>query len=268
VTARLFVQRRNLVGLRPLAFALVALLGTVSVVLVPTLVTAAIVWLESVLGVPSGIGALTAIVAFLLTAFLVLHNVGRGLESAVKLRAPWGRIAIGAEGVRWDDWVRRKLTPWRDVHGTITEGQGVVLVTREGTRIVLATNEVEALRESIRAARAAHSASERAEIPEALSSERDTTRWIERVRTLLARDSYRGAGVPPAVLARVLEDPDAPASARVSAAAALLPADRAQRARVERARDESVDDELATALDDLLQERVVPARWAKLARRG
>jgi hypothetical protein len=263
MTARVFVQRRIVVGLRPLAIVLVSLLGAAAGLFVPGFIGIAIVVGMARLGVGDATVPV-AILSFVLSWTLVAHVVGRGLEASARLRAPWGRIAVGSEGVRWDGWVRRVLTRWRDVEEVTRQRDATVLLVAPGRHIVLASPDVLGLAQAIEELRAANATATRAEIPAALASDRDTERWIGRTRTLLGRDSYRTAGVSLEQLARVLEDASAPAATRIGAAAALLGAGAAHAELVARVKDESVDEDLTRALEDALAGRFVAARWARL----
>lgn len=154
--------------------------GVLAAFVVPGLTAAGIVGLASVADVPPPLALLAAVVAYVPLASVVAYALARALERSAELRVPWGLVAIGAEGVRWDGWVRRNLTPWRDVRAILTEGDAVVLVTHAGARIVLATSEPAFLREAVRAARAAYESTRRAEIPDVLRGEGETERWITR----------------------------------------------------------------------------------------
>ncbi len=267
MAARLFVQRRRVWGLRLLALGVLVPVGLALVVGLPIAAGLAVEWARRAVAAPQWAAALFGFAAVVGAIGVGVSVTSRAIDRALALRMSWGHITIGNEGVRWNGWTRPVLTRWRDVHGTISEGDALVLVTRDGVRVALVTSDAAALGEAVAVARAEHAAKTRAEIPNALASDGDVREWIERARGLLSRDAYR-ANAPPEALERVLADPDAPATARLGAAAALLPSDPTRRARVAEIREETVDEELAQALHDLLEERIVPARWAKLARRG
>jgi hypothetical protein len=258
-----FPQRRGVLGLRALAAVATAIAGAFACVTFTGVAAAFVGWSFTQLGFPAlgaGLGFLTLFPAWILAA----HVVWRAIERATRIRTPWGSIAVGLEGVRWDGWLRRRLTRWRDVTAVMpAEGDAIALVTGPRSRVVLAARDGAALRAAIAAARKEYAASERAEIPPALVRDASAAVWLARVRSLLDQDGYRSASVPPDALTRVLEDPDAPALVRAGAAAALAHhAPSLPRVRV--ALEACVDEELALAIDEALEDRIDPARWARL----
>ncbi|MBZ0118111.1 MAG: hypothetical protein K8H88_13995, partial [Sandaracinaceae bacterium] len=124
------IQRRRVPGLRPVLFALVSVAGAIAAIAVPGavgyLLGSALVEAVGGLGVP--IAAFATFAVFL----GMLHVLGRSLEEVVRLRSPWGRVAVGSDGLRWDAWIRRRFVPWSAVARFARRPEGVRVVRRDG----------------------------------------------------------------------------------------------------------------------------------------
>lgn len=236
--------KQKVPGLRFLAFVLTSVLGSAAAVLVPVsamvllfLLVQSIDGALDVLALPLGFGFVAALVG-------TMHLLGVVVTRAQKLRAPWGDLAIGRDGIAWEGWLGRRFVPWTTVFGMKRTAEELRLQWEGGTaKIGLDEPAV-----AHAAAAAAHEAADSPlEIPDALET-RDPTAWLAKVRGLTA-GSYRDQVVSDEALLRVLEHPATPPLPRLGAALALA---KREPAKVRVVIDDLADDEAKRALEAAL----------------
>jgi hypothetical protein len=157
---------------------------------------------------------------------------------------------VGADALRVDGLVRRRLIPLADVAGVDERGDDVWLELRDGRRERLPKGGF-SLARRIHEALALHARGGDA-LPAALvRGERTTREWADALASLVrAGPSYRAASVDPERLLRVAEDPAGSAATRAAAAVALASSDEPSvRARLRVAAQASADLELEAVLE-------------------
>lgn len=172
-------------------------------------------------------------------------------------------ITVGADGVLTSWLGLRRFYPFEEFPGVMPLDNGVMLVSRSGKSVKIATSPPRrrnvqmstmnraAVEERIREAQRAF-AQHRATNAEALvaRSGRTTKDWVNALRALAVSDDYREAAVPREALWRIAEDPAADPTARAGAAVALRGRiDEADRARLRVAAESSVSPKLRVALE-------------------
>jgi hypothetical protein len=178
--------------------------------------------------------------------WLMLKNLAKNRVS--------GRIALDRYGVHYahDTWV--ESIPFGEIESVEVAAEGL-LVTRAGTRTLLAVDHARHRREGLSAAELAHvvlqirAASRRAHgdakpAPDAAGTTELARRglgareWLARLdasaKMLGASAQYRGGGFTAADLWSVLENPDAETDQRAAAARVLVASDPAARMRIDR----------------------------------
>lgn len=180
------------------------------------------------------------------------HCILTMFDAVWRLRAPWGEVRVGSDGIRWDGWVWGHFVPWSEVAGAVVRsgraGRWLELARVAGRSVKIHAKDVTSLAAAIEEARAVYAAAEPKPPPAVLAATAEPQAWIERVRAL--GSVYREPTVPAEELVALVEDPGASALVRVGAVAAL--GARAQVARVRVAIEDLVDDELRRAMEAAL----------------
>lgn len=215
------------------------------------------------LNVPEPLTVLGA-VAFLTLPFLVPGPLSTLLA--------WRELEVGADGIAWRYWLRRKVLPLAEVQGVAARHGQLIVRLADGTdrRFEIPTDGLaEGLARRIEDA-LARMGGARAKAPLFARGELAFAEWVQRMKGLLGRDTaFRAAPVVVDDAVRVLEDAEADPDARVGAAVALSQlAEPALAARVRVVAESCVSPKLRVALEDAardaLDEEVVEAARAEL----
>jgi len=199
--------------------------------------------LTAILSTPEPLMVLAVVAGFVLP-FLVPGQLSKVFA--------WREFEVGADGIAWRYWLRRKVLPLSEVRAvTARDGQLIVRLT-DGTdrRFEIPTEGVaEGLRRRIEDALAAMGG---AQGRATLFARGDLAfnEWVARMRSLLSSGgAFREAPVHVEDALRVLEDADAEPDLRVGAALALHETERPElAARVRVVADNCVSPKLRVAL--------------------
>lgn len=191
-----------------------------------------------------------------LTGVVGTSVVGARLNDRIRdIRAPIGRAAIGADGIRWWSFRRMEFIAWSSVRN-VEASRTDVVVYREAGNAVLAVQEAHLFASAAREALARYRSGEASETIAALEfTEENVADWLGRARALLEPGAYRDADVGEERCVRVAIDPRAPIAQRIGSAAALSKGSDEARQRVRVAIEETADPEVANALEDALESR-------------
>ena len=254
---------------------------------VPTATTLA--WLGLVF---QGMPSLIMIPLFLVLALTEPHHLDEGLgllgvagvealflAAYIKLLLP-RRVAIGADGIRFRRFFRRRFHPYAGIADvTLVEG-GVRLSMRSGKTLRLRTTSwwprsgidesALALHERIEAARASAAPPHdvRAKLPLLERRGLGAEAWRAHLGGLLGKAGYRTSALTPQDLGAVIDDASLSAEHRVAAAVALSAAEPEEaRARARIAASACADEDLRAALDSAAEGELDEERLGRLALR-
>jgi hypothetical protein len=139
-----------------------------------------------------------------------------------RLRAPWGELAAGRDGLRWRRIARTRFAPWSSVSWVAVRDADLIVGLageREESFVLKDAGDVAiAVSGFLTAFRERRPAPALALLD---AGPREAERWLARARGLLVEASYREQGVTRDVLCSVVADPGAPAAHRLGAALAL-----------------------------------------------
>lgn len=251
--------KQKIPGLRFLAFVASSIVGSTVALAAPIATTALIFMVLDWLDLSPDAVAIVIALGFVATLVATMHLLGVLVTRAQKLRAPWGDLAIGRDGIAWEGWLGRRFVPWPTVLGMKRTAEELRLQWEGGTvKIGLDDPAV-----AHTAAAAAHAAADGPlEIPDALEAG-DPAAWLAKVRGLTA-GSYRDQVVSDETLLRVLEHPATPPLPRLGAALALA---KREPAKVRVVIDDLADDEAKRALEAALTGEPELAAVKQLAKR-
>lgn len=200
----------------------------------------------------TGVGALLALVPLLLCLRLFARR----------------SVTVGADAVRIDGLVRRKLVPLAELSDVADEGDDVVLRRNDG-KVERLPKGGFPLSRRIQEALVLH-ASGGDPLPAALErGERSTSEWVESLVSLVrARVGYRGASVDAERLLRIAEDPAGRPAPRAAAAVALSASEAPDvRERLRVAAQASADLELKAILEQAAEGEAELAALERVAKR-
>jgi hypothetical protein len=195
----------------------------------------------------AGVGVLTAFAA----PFLA-YALSRWTTST--------RVTVGVDGVLHERRLTRRFHPMEGLASVDTAHGDVELAYADGRRERMAVPGASvAVASRIREGLAASKAAGGEQVPAEVLARggRTIADWRAAIRSLVGEDrGYRVAALEPEHLARVLEDPGAPAEHRIGAALALAAGDDASRARVRVAAETCAEPKLRVALESTLDDAV------------
>lgn len=261
-----FPLKKRFPGLRLVAFVVTSLVGATAAFVAPIAVIASILSvLRTLLGEPIP-EPMVIVLAFLGMGVFggSLHLLGRLVTGAGKLRAPWGDLLIGRDGISFEGLWGRRFLPWSALRRTKATREDVRLRTTEGASPTLGVDDPKTVHRIVEQALVGARVRDRElRIPDVLKGS-DPKAWLAAVRAL-GVGGYRQQAVTDETLIELLEDPATPPLPRLGAAVALA---KREPARVRVVLDDMADDETRAALQAALEGEPTVATVKRLAKRS
>jgi len=198
-------------------------------------------------------GMVSFVVAIGIVPALFARTVGKSNTESLKAR--WGSIAIGTDGILVEAATGTDFISFAKIKGVRAQGADRVVVrVRGGPRLDLACEDSHELETAIEGACSAYRAAAGLGRAELELGDDDASAFLQRVCALLVAGDFRTRPVGEGDLAAVAMDPKAQPLQRVGAVAALKDASGPTRVKIRVAVEGTADPELRGALEEALDE--------------